>query len=282
LSKYDEIVKRLGRLRPKDFIQWIYPNLELLEEKITFEDREFEKLTHRRVDLLYKVETKKEKAFYFLLEFETGSYTDFSLRFLEYFVLVWRTLGCPVKPVVVFLNSTQTIENNPTEIQCKIEEDVICNFRYTKLILPQENWKALIERKLVALLPLIPITRIPKEEEEEALKRTLQEIEKIPEEKDRAEIAGAFYLIGGYKHKEILRRIIGERLMKDLMESITYQEAVGQGVKGSILKILQFRFNNISEEISSKLATITSNEVLDVLLKHALTAKTLEDFVQLL
>lgn len=286
MNKYDEIVKRLGRLRPRDFVRWIYPNLELSEDPIIFKDREFEKITHRRVDLFYKIKKQNKEEFYFLLEFETGSYTDFEFRFLEYFSLIWKEVKLPVKPVVVFLNDTTTIRNNPTEIQCKIEEEVICNFRYTKIILPQESWRTILAKKLVALLPLIPLSKIPKEEEEEALERSIEEIEKIPEEIDRAEVAGAFYLIGGYKYKETLNRKIGEKLMKDLMESATYREAVEQGkeikAREDIEKLIRFKFNEVSKQLKEKMELLKTEKELDLLFEKAAKAHILSDFEEAL
>jgi hypothetical protein len=281
LAKYDEIVKRLGRLRGKDFIQWFCPELNILEENISFEDREFEKvITTRRVDLLYLVKKENGEQFYFLLEFETGSYTDYEFRFLEYFVFVWRGVKLPIKPVVIFLNSTRTIQNNPTSLQCKIEEEQICDFRYTKVILPEKNWKWVLEKKLVALLPLLPISQIPKEEEEEALKETIEQIEKIPDEEQRAEIAGAFYLIGGYKYKKTIDKFIGEKLMEDLMESETYREAVELGEKKSIIRVLKARFKveEVPSPIKGKLDFVKIIEDLDILVDKAALVETLEEF----
>lgn len=283
MGKYDDVVKHLGRLRGEDFIKWVYPDLPITKNNISFEDREFEKVSiSRRVDLLYKVKTEKREEFYFLLEFETGSYKDFHYRFLEYFTLIWSVLDRPVKPVVVFLNSTKTIQNNQCQIECKIEEEVICQFQYTKIILPEEPWRKVLEKKLIALLPLIPFSQIPKEEKEEALKRTIEEIEKIEDKQQRAEIAGAFYILGGYKYEKPMKRLIGEKLMEELMMSGTYKEIFEKGeekaIKRNILKILKVKFKKEFPQIEEKLNSIEGLKELDILVEKAALANSIEEF----
>lgn len=291
MGKYDDVVKHLGRLRGEDFVRWIYPELKIMKENISFEDREFEKINiSRRVDLLYRVKKEDGKEFLFLLEFETGSYTDFQFRFLEYFALIWRLVGLPVKPVVVFLNSTKTIEENPCKIECRIEEEVICEFQYTKIILPEESWKEVLKKELVALLPLVPISKIPSEEREEALKRTIEAIEGIEDRKERAEIAGAFYILGGYKYEESIKRMIGEKLMEELMQSGTYKEIFDKGKetgaeeaeKRSILRILKTKFKKELPEIEEKLKKVTSVKELDLLVDKAVLLDSLEEFENVL
>ena len=65
---------------------------------------------------------------------------------------------------------------------------------------------------------------IPEEEENTALATTIQEIEEIEEKAQRAEIAGAFYIIAGYKYQEPV-----QKLMEELMQSGTYKEIFQQG-----------------------------------------------------
>lgn len=283
LGKYDDVVKYLGRLRGEDFVHWIYPDLKITKENISFADREFEKVsTTRRVDLLYHVKMENGEDFHFLLEFETGSYVDFHLRFLEYFAFVWKGVGRPVKPVVVFLNSTKTIQNNLSKFECKIEEEVICHFQYTKIILPEEHWKTVLEKKLMALLPLVPIAKIPEEEKEEALKKTIEEIEKIEDKQQRAEIAGAFYIIGGYKHENTIKRMIGEKLMEELMMSGTYKEIFEKGEEKAgrrhILKFLRTKFKKDFPQIEEKLNSVEGLNELEILVEKAALANSIEEF----
>lgn len=287
LGKYDDVVKHLGRLRGEDFVKWIYPNLEISKENIFFDNREFERInTSRRVDLLYRVKKENGEEFYFLLEFETGSYTDYHFRFLEYFTFVWRGVNLPIKPVVVFLNSTKTIQENPCKIECKIEEEVICTFQYSKIILPEENWRTVLARKLLALLPLIPISKIPEEEREEALKKTIEEIEKIEDKQQRAEIAGAFYILGGYKYEEPIKRMIGDKLMEELMQSGTYKEIFEKGEekgeeraeKRSILKFLRTKFKKEFPQIEEKLNLIMELAELDFLVEKTAIVNSIEEF----
>lgn len=282
MAKYDEIIKKLGRLRPRDFIGWLFPDLTEFENP-TFEDREFEKLTHKRVDLLYKIKTEKRGEFYILLEFETSSSQNFPFRMLEYYSTIWAVLQKPIKPIGVFLNDTASIQSIPSEVDCSLGNETFLKFSYTKIILPQEDWKGLVEKGFPALYPLIPISKIPQTEEKEALEFVTEKLEKIEEKELRRELFGAFYLLAGYKYKELIHQIIGGKLMEDLMESATYREIFESGEEKArredILKILKSRFKEGSfASIEKKIQSIKSNEKLDSLFDSTLAVSSLEEF----
>ena len=228
-GKYDDLVKRLGRLRPNDFVQWLCSDLGKVQS-VSFEDREFE-LTHRRVDVLYKVKTKEVGEFYFHLEFQGALKRDFSIRLHEYATRIRREFKLPVRTVAVFLSSTKAIRNLIPVDRCKIAGEVVSEFHYTKLILPRENWKSIIAKRLPALLPLIPLTKIPKGEEQKALAKAADGIESLLDDELRSELAAVFYLVGGYTYPENVRQVIGEKLMLDLMKSATYRETFEAGEK---------------------------------------------------
>jgi predicted transposase YdaD len=288
MSKYDDMMKRLGRLRPQDFIRWFCPQIKEIES-ITFEDREFE-WTHRRVDLLYHVKTKELGEFYLELEFETSNHADFPYRMLEYFSRIWKAVELPLKPVAIFLNVTESIRKIPHEIQCKIGKEVICSFRYEKILLPEEPWQKVLSNKLPALLPLVSLSQIPKGEEELALKQTVEELEKIEDKALRSELLAIFYLLGSYKYQALLKTLLGAKLMEDLMESPAYREAVEFGerkgelkgeVKGeqkSIQKFLEARFQKLPSVLLEELSQIQNLEKLEYLVKQAAVVKTLSEF----
>ena len=231
MSKYDDLVKRLGRLCPDDFVRWLFPNLKV--KKVSFEDREFE-LTYRRVDLLYKVNAEKLGEFYFHLEFQVILEDDFAMRLHEYVTRIHRQFGLPVKTVAVFLDSTQAIKDLLPVDRHEFAGELISEFHYTKIILPEEQWSEVMTKGIPALLPLIPLTKIQKGEEKEALSQAAKVIAKLPDKQLRKELAAILYLIGGYDYKEAIKEVIGEKLMLDLMKSATYQETIELGKKEGI------------------------------------------------
>ena len=224
MSKYDDLMKRLGRLRPNDFIQWLYPELQSVKS-VSFEDREFE-LTHRRVDVLYKVEEERLGEFLIHLEFQAQPNKDFSMRMHEYSTRIRREYKLPVASVAIFLESSKAVRDLEPIDRCEFAGKITSEFNYTKIILPENDWRTIIGKKIVALLPLIPLAKISNEEEQQALNEAKEAIENLSDQNLKGELAAIFYLIGGYRYKESIRRIIGDRLMLDLMQSDTYRETV--------------------------------------------------------
>ena len=100
MAKYDPLTKRLGPLKPLDFVKYVYPKAGI--ESVAFEDREFE-FTHKNERILLKVNSKKFGEFYFHLEFQT-SITEkaFLERMLVYSTRVMGEFKRPVKTVVIF------------------------------------------------------------------------------------------------------------------------------------------------------------------------------------
>ena len=254
-------MKRLGRLCPKDFIRWLFPQMTI--QKISFEDREFE-LTHRRVDILYKVKTKRLGEFYIHLEFqvELKEKDNFSIRLHEYATRIRKEFGLPVKTVGIFLDSTKVIRELLPVDRSEFDGQLISEFHYTKIILPDESWENILAKDIPALFALIPVTKIPKGEAKKALSQAAKNIEKISDKGQRGELAAILYLIGGYKHKEAIGQVIGEKLMLDLMESATYRETIEKGEKKKAKDIAK---NMLTEGCSIALITkvtgLTANEI---------------------
>jgi predicted transposase YdaD len=202
LAKYDDLVKRLARLCPKDFVQWVCPQMPKIEAA-SFADREFE-LTYRRVDTLYKVKAKQIGEFFLHLEFQADLSDDLVLRLHEYSARMHRDLTLPIKTVVVFLAATPAIKALEPVERVELAGEIISEFRYTKIVLPQEYWKSVIAKGLPALWPLIPFTQIPQGEERQALHKAAEAIEHLQDTKMRAELAAALYLLGGYIYSDTM------------------------------------------------------------------------------
>jgi hypothetical protein len=84
---------------------------------------------------------------------------------------------------------------------------------------------------------------------------------------------------------EFFKEIEMPRDMLEVIEELcpeALQKKKVEGIRESIFKLLQIRFGSVPQEAKAKLDSVTSIEVLDVLLKGAATAKTLDDFKQLL
>lgn len=284
MSKYDELVKQLAVLRPKDFIEWVCPHIHNIE-KVSFEDREFP-LTYRRVDTLYKVKAKEVGKFFVHLEFQASLSSDLSIRLHEYSVRIRRQLKSPVMTVVVFLNSTPAIKAfEPVD---RLEfAGTISEFHYTKIILSEQRWLEIINKGLPALWSLIPLTRIPKGDERQALSKATEAIEHIPDKELRGELAAVLYLLGGYRYSGTIKEIMKEKVMQDLMQSKTYHKMAEeermrgklQGKLEDLLNILSRR-DKVSKKLQKRLQAIQSLEKLDNLIDIALTTESLAEFVE--
>ncbi len=277
MPEYDNVMKRLGRLRPADFVQWIFPQLK--STSVSFEDREFESASHR-VDTLYLIRSEKEE-FYLHLEFQQ-IYEDYlPARMNEYAARIYNEFHLPVKTVMIFLNTSPSIRNLEELCRYEVGGIVLNEFRYSKIILPELHWKDILDLNLSVLLPLIPLAKIEKGEEEKALEATVAKIKKIKESPHRGELAAILYLICGYRYPKALKQLIGEKLMKDLMESVTYREAVEKGEekgkKESLYNVLKARFQKIPKDLKEKLNDIP-NDSLDEVIEEAATLKTLKEF----
>lgn len=288
MSRYDEPLKRLGRLCPKDFIHWLCPDVQLFG-KVYFEDREFE-IVRRNADLLYRIKTVKDEQFYLHVEFQGTFDDEFVLRLFEYSTLIHKNTKCPVETIVIFIDSTSAIESLPTVYQNKLGLRIFSEFRFTKLILPKKPWREILKKGFPALLPLIPFCEIKSEEALEALQETEKALENLEDKRLKLELETVFAVFGGYLFPHLIRQVFGEKRMKDLMESIIYQDMVKQATtdatikrsQKSILVVLGARFGQILEEIRHKVEQIQSIETLDVLTKSAATVHCLEEFEKLL
>ena len=284
MAKYDNLLKGLARLSPKDFVQWLCPQFPKIE-KVTFVDREFE-LTYRRVDTLYKVKAKQVGDFLLHLEFQATLSDDLSMRLHEYSARIHRALKLPVKTAVVFLDSTSAIKTLEPVDRIEVGGEIVSEFHYAKIVLPEEYWETVIAKGLPAILPLIPFTKIPKGEEKQALSKATEYIENLQDTQIRAELAAVLYLLAGYSYSETIDEVIKEKLMLDLRQSETYrkmaemEQRTGEMMKAreALVKILNRLFGQISPELQKQLEVIRSVKRLDTLIDLALASNSLEDF----
>lgn len=288
MSRYDEPLKRLGRLRPNDFIQWLCPKIKTLK-RIRFEDREFE-IVRRSADLLYRIKSAEEEEFCLHIEFQGILKDDLVLRLFEYSTLIHKNTRLPTQTVVVFLENTPAIESLSTTYQNKLGSTVFSEFRFTKLVLPKMSWRDILEKGLPALFPLIPFCEIKEEEEFEALQQTEQALQHLEDKKLKLELETLFAVLGGYQFPELIRQLLGEKRMRELMESAIYQDMFKQATdeakikksQEAIIVFLEARFGQTSVNLKDKLNQIQSEETLNVLTKSAATAHSLEEFEKLL
>lgn len=284
MAKYDDLIKQLARLRPEDFVQWVCPQVRRIE-KVSFEDREFE-LTYRRVDILYRVKAQETGEFLVHLEFQASLRGDFSIRLHEYSTRIRRQFKLPVRTVVVFLKATQDIQRLEPVDRFELAGEVISEFRYTKIILPKEEWKTIIAKGIPALWPLISLSQIPKGEEHQALSKAAECVEALLDANLRGELAAVLYLLGGYRYSETVEKVIKEKLMQELMQSKTYQKVAEmerrtgklEGEVAALCKILYQRFGKIPAKLQKQLNAIRSVEELDRLIDIALASNSLSEF----
>lgn len=151
--------------------------------------------------------------------------------------------------------------------------------------MPKESWRDILKKGFPALLPLIPFCAIKEEEALEALQETEKALENLEDDRLKLELETVFAVFGGYLFPNLIRKVLGENRMKDLMESVIYQDMVRDATVKSkqedILSFLEGRFNHISDETKRKIMLIQSEEALKLLVKSAATVQSLKDFEKL-
>lgn len=293
MPKYDEFLKELLRLAPEDFVRLAFPDQDIQHWKITLHPTEVQSL-QKRMDSLILVEIPKGERFFLQVEFQGWWKKNFLHSLRTYRALIQEKEEIPIKSEVFFLESSSVIEEIPSQVQSQILGKEVERFEYGKWMV--WDWKAreMLGRELDVLLPLIPLGKMEKGDEEAVLREALQRIKAIPEEERKRNFLLVFYIFAGYNYKEIVTQLVEEEKMKDLMESGTYRElfekATREGMKEgmkegelkksreAVLRFLGARFGNVRDETGQKVKAIQNMEKLDSLIDLAATCKSLEEF----
>lgn len=174
----------------------------------------------------------------------------------------------------------------------KLLKPVIESLRFP-LLVKQMPWIYEIQAELPAYI--FVLESLPESEEywtflpfqplpvlEAAAAKVRRIVKESPESKDKSLfVYWLKKLQPDFYEKEIGMPIDTEEMARDVFP-ITLQRKKEEGIRESIIEVLQVRFNTVPEDIKERLNAILTSDVLKIHLKHAATAKTLEDFQSLL
>ena len=290
---FDNAAKRLLREKPQHFVSWlvaggvfrrILPN-ELKSRNI-FADGLFSIIVNEQPALLH-------------IEFQTRNHETVPKRLLEYNVLASsENEWLPVYTCVIYLRKDGRVPESPL-IRMLPSGEEGHRFYYQVVEVAKISAKQLLQRSLLGLLPLLPLTARGAEPE------VMQEMVTTLQEAGEIELLALAYAFGGLvsgneAYNEWFRRSFA--MLEDILEeSWTYKELIQKGMqkgleKGreeerqqwvqeqreTLLSFVQMRFPELAPVARQQVASIKDPETLHNLLIRLFAVQTVEEARQAL
>ena len=277
-QEFDLVIKALAERYPEHFVQLVRgvpaDKVERLEKEAVAVKRES--------DILFKV---TENGYEYLMALEAQTYVDRDMprRLLEYTALQHREFKKPVYPVV--LNLTGRPQADTYGFDCLDLTVVAFSYRLINLAdLPGEE---VLKRGPVGIIPLVPLMR-NQLLDEEVLTECVRRIEEAPVEWQPDLYLGLAVFSSLRFTREIILKVIEVTKMEasPLFDGIR-EKWVDQGEKiGArkerievILEALDENIGHYPDNLKNKLQAIQDMYTLKILLRRAVKAKTLDEFM---
>jgi predicted transposase YdaD len=286
---FDSAAKRLLREKPQHFVSWlvvegvfrrILPN-ELKSRNI-FADGLFSIIVNEQPALLH-------------IEFQTRKHAEMPERLLEYNVLASsENKWLPVYTCVIYLRKDGSVPASPLIRRLPSGEEGH-RFYYQVVEVAKISAKQLLQRGLLGLLPLLPLTESGAEPE------VMQEMVTTLTEAREVELLALAYTFGGLvpgneAYDAWFKRSFA--MLEDILEeSWTYQEIVKKGFeqgreevrqqwirekRETLLSFVQMRFPELVPVARQQVASIKDPETLHNLLIKLFAVQTTEEARQAL
>lgn len=220
---YDNATKRLLREKPQHFVSWLVPE-GLFKRNLSVE------LKSRNIyaDGLFAITVNEQPALLHT-EFQTSKDGLMGERLLEYSVLASSENNwLPVYTYVIYLRRDGDVPKSPLIRRLPSGEEVH-RFHYQVIEVAKISAKQLLQRGLLGLLPLLPLTDGGTQPE------VMQEVVSTLVEAREIELLALAYTFGGLvsgnrAYDEWFERSFA--MLEDIMEeSWTYQEIVKKGMQ---------------------------------------------------
>jgi predicted transposase YdaD len=246
---YDNVCKFLAEQYPEAFVRWLLmvqpQQIEVLKTELTLEPIRADSVTFLQTD-----------EFILHLEFQTlpPSKPPIPFRMLDYSVRLKRQYNCAVVQIAIFLQETRD-EIAYTE---EYRDDTTLH-RYRVVRLWEEDSEVFLESP--ALFPLAPLTR--SDSPQGVLARVAQNLEKIPEPHQKANLAGCTEILAGLRFdRDLIRQFLREEIMQ---ESVIYQDILQKGrrleVLGIIQRLLKSRFGEVNPSILDRIQGLSIEQM---------------------
>lgn len=287
MGRWDTRMKQLIGIKPQDFVSWLVPDAELVNELS-------EELHGRDLDTdkLYKIRLRGQLLLLHI-EFQRRSERKMDKRVWEYNVLATLAYGLPVLSFVIYLRKDSKIAESPV-IWAAPNGQEIHRFYFENIKLWEIDPNILRRKGLVGLFPLLPLTQagIGPEVIEEAIARIQTEGgETTPD------LLSLLYLLTELACENdddihwLDRRFA--MLYDVLQESKAYQKIKQEGLEEGLLRgrkegelqalhqtiltIIQTRFPKIVRLAKKQTAVVDDPAVLQELITYLITAQTVEE-----
>jgi predicted transposase YdaD len=287
MGRWDTRMKQLIGIKPQDFVSWLVPDAELVNELS-------EELHGRDLDTdkLYKIRLRGQLLLLHI-EFQRRSERKMDKRVWEYNVLATLAYGLPVLSFVIYLRKDSKIAESPV-IWAVPNGQEIHRFYFENIKLWEIDPNILRRKGLVGLFPLLPLTQagIGPEVIEEAIARIQTEGgETTPD------LLSLLYLLTELACENdddihwLDRRFA--MLYDVLQESKAYQKIKQEGLEEGLLRgrkegelqalhqtiltIVQTRFPKIVRLAKKQTAVVDDPAVLQELITSLITAQTVEE-----
>ncbi len=287
MGRWDTRMKQLIGIKPQDFVSWLVPDAELINELS-------EELHGRDLDTdkLYKIRLRGQLLLLHI-EFQRRSERKMAMRVWEYNVLATLAYELPVLSFVIYLRKDSKIAESPV-IWSSPNGQEIHRFYFENIKLWEIDPNILRRKGLVGLFPLLPLTQagIRPEVVEEAIGRIQAEGgEAAPD------LLSLIYLLAELVCEDDHDILWLDRkfamLYDVLQESKAYQKIKQEGreegreegrkegelqaLHQTILTIIQTRFPKIVRLAKKQTAVVDNPAVLQELITYLITAQTVEE-----
>ena len=287
MGRWDTRMKQLIGIKPQDFVSWLVPDAELINELS-------EELHGRDLDTdkLYKIRLRGQLLLLHI-EFQRRSERKMAMRVWEYNVLATLAYGLPVLSFVIYLRKDSKIAESPV-IWAAPNGQEIHRFYFENIKLWEIDPNILRRKGLVGLFPLLPLTQagIRPEVVEEAIGRIQAEGgEAAPD------LLSLIYLLAELVCEDDHDILWLDRrfamLYDVLQESKAYQKIKQEGLEEGLLRgrkegelqalhqtiltIIQTRFPKIVRLAKKQTAVVDDTAVLQELITYLITAQTVEE-----
>lgn len=280
MAEYDLIIKALAD-RYMSHIAALVRGVEVQAERIEHADKEAVAVK-RTSDVLVKI-NEDGYEYIMLVEFQARPDRKMAHRLLEYTAMHHRRYEKPVYPVVINLTGRGQQDSQYT-FDCV--DITVVNFNYRQINLQDMPGRDFLYRAPVGILPLVPLMRLddpPEQVLEKCVQRFVQEVKP---NSDRDVLYVALAALSSLRFpKELILKVLEVIKLENLplFDGIREEwKSRGKiiGRVDSIMDALEENTGNRPVELAERLSVIEEDYLLKDLLRTAIKATTLEQFVK--
>jgi hypothetical protein len=287
---HDQLFKELLTTFFVEFLELFFPSvLEYLDtDSIQFVDKElFTDVVGGEKKIMDIVALAKfqqqDYSFLIHIENESSSKTDFNQRLFRYFCSLFLRYNRPIYPIVVFsYDSPQRLDKSDFVID--FPDKQVLKFDYEIVQLNRLNWRDFLQQKNPVAAALMAKMKIDPLDRPTVKAQCLRLLVTLKLDPAKMQLISGFvdtYLRLNSTERAIFQSELGTmktREQEQIMQITTSWKEEGriEGQSNTILRQLNRKLGNLSEEISRQIKSLEPNQ-LDTLTEDLLNFQTLDD-----